>query len=74
MCMDKMRGVSAVHVHFRVLGPVVKWTTECQWGCSGSSCDSGTKLSLGPNFYFIGSLIYIQKLTLGATLLVPLVP
>ena len=31
-------------------------------------------MSLGPNFYFTGSLIYIQKLTLEAMLLVQPMP
>jgi len=37
-----------------------------------SSCDSGTKLSLGPDSYFTGGLIYSRKPTLGYVLLVPL--
>src|SRR6266850_2422102 len=58
----------------QVLGPVVKWTTGCQWGCSRMSCNSGTKSSLGPNSYFTDGLIYSQKLTLGYMLLVPPMP
>src|SRR6267142_2296843 len=34
-------------------------TKGCQWGCSMISCDSGTKSSLGPDFYFTGP--YIQS-------------
>ena len=66
-----MRGVSVVHTHFRSLGPIVKQTIGCQQGCPGSSCDLGTKSSLGPDSYFTGSLINSQKLTLEYVLLVP---
>jgi len=43
-------------------------------GCSGISCNLGTKSSLGPNFYFTGGLIYSQNPTLGYMLLVPPMP
>jgi len=46
----------------------------CQWGCSGISCNLGTMSSLGPDFYFTGSLIYSQNPTLGYVLLVPPMP
>ena len=64
------RGLSSACT-LQVLGPIVERTRGCQWGCSGMSCNSGTKLSLGPDSYFTGSLIYSQKLTLGYMLLVP---
>jgi len=67
------RGLSSGHA-LQLLGPVVERTTGCQWGCSGISCDLGTKLSLGPDSYFTGSLIYSQNLTLGYVLVVPPMP
>src|SRR6266850_3560265 len=54
------RGLSSAHA-LQLLGPVVEKTTGCQWGCSGISCDSGTKLSLGPDSYFTDGLIYSEK-------------
>src|SRR6266850_7680545 len=36
-----------------------------------SSCDLGTKSSLGPDSYFTGGLIYSENPTLGYVLLVP---
>src|SRR6267142_2763947 len=67
------RGLSSAHT-LLLLGPVVEQTTGCQWGCSGINYDSGTKSSLGPNFYFTGGLIYSQNPTLGYVLLVPPMP
>src|SRR6267142_3952045 len=67
------RGLSSAHA-LQVLGPIVKRTKGCQWGCSGISCDLGTKSSLGPDFYFTGGLIYSQNPTLGYMLLVPPMP
>jgi len=64
------RGLSSAHT-LQLLGPVVEWTTGCQWGCSGISCDSGTKSSLGPDSYFTGGFIYSENPTLGYVLLVP---
>jgi len=69
--MYEMRGVLAVHAHFKYWGQL----STRQEGANGDvqmiSCDSGTKLSLGPNSYFTGGLIYSQNLTLGYVLLVP---
>src|SRR6266850_3747650 len=73
MCMDKMKGVSAVHVHFRYWGRSssnkrVPTGMRSEGNVALSqltlemiSCDSGTKSSLGPDFYFTGGLIYSQK-------------
>ena len=67
------RGLSSACT-LQVLGPIVERTKGCQWGCSGMSCDSGTKSSLGPDSYFTGSLIYSENPTLGYVLLVPPMP
>jgi len=67
------RGLSSART-LQVLGLIVKWMKGCQWGCSGMSCDLGTKSSLGPNSYFTGSLIYSENPTLGYVLLVPPMP
>src|SRR6266850_247458 len=70
MYMDEMRGVSVVRAHFRYWGRSSS-NERVPIGVSGISCDSGTKSSLGPDFYFTGSLIYKGKPTLGYVLLVP---
>jgi len=70
MYMDEMKGVSAVRVHFRYWGQSSS-NERVPMGVSGISCDSGTKLSLGPDFYFTGGLIYSENPTLGYVLLVP---
>src|SRR6267142_4242377 len=68
MYMDEMRGVSAVHMHkeFRSKGNGV----HSQSTLNVSSCDSGTKLSLGLNCYCTGVFI-CTKPALGVALLVP---
>jgi len=73
MCMDEMRGVSAVHTHFRYWGRSSS-NERVPMGISGISCNLGTKLSLGPDSYFTGGLIYKENLTLGYVLLVPPMP
>src|SRR6266850_3759032 len=73
MYMDEMRGVSVVRMHFRYWGRSSS-NERVPMGVSGISCDSGTKLSLGPNCYFTCSLIYSQNPTLGYMLLVPPMP
>ena len=84
--MDKMKGVSAVHVHFRYWGRSssnkrVPTGMRSEGNVALSqltlemiSCDSGTKSSLGPNSYFTGGLIYSKNPTLGYVLLVPPMP
>jgi len=66
-------GLSSAHA-LQVLGPIIERTKGCQWGCTGMSCDLGTKSSLGPDSYFSGSLIYSENPTLGYVLLVPPMP
>jgi len=58
--MDEMKGVSAVHVHFRYWGQSSS-NERVPMGVSGISCNSETKSSLGPNSYFTGGLIYMEK-------------
>src|SRR6266850_3275204 len=60
MYMDKMKGVSAVRVHFRYWGRSSS-NERVPMGVSGISCDLRTKSSLGPNSYFTGGLIYNGK-------------
>jgi len=67
------RGLSSACT-LQVLGPIVERTRGCQWGCSGISCDSGTKSSLGPDSYFTDGFIYSENPTLGYVLLVPPMP